>query len=74
MIELSVFVFAAPAEVMEKFQIVTQDSGIVTRSTSPGQEDQDDLSNQGQVVYAWDQAAAGMWDPTHQTPQGYFHI
>eukprot|EP00800_Vazella_pourtalesii_P011179 TRINITY_DN2690_c0_g3_i3.p1 TRINITY_DN2690_c0_g3~~TRINITY_DN2690_c0_g3_i3.p1 ORF type:complete len:760 (+),score=125.90 TRINITY_DN2690_c0_g3_i3:32-2281(+) len=60
----------SPAEVMEKFQIVTQDSGIVTRSTSPGQEDQDDLSNQGQVVYAWDQAAAGMWDPTHQTPQG----
>ena len=55
---------------MEKFQIVTLDSGIVTRSTSPGLEEQEELPNQGQVVYAWDQATAGVWDPTNQTPQG----
>ena len=55
---------------MEKFQIVTQDSGIVTRSTSPGIEEQDDLTNQEQVTYAWDQAAAGVWDTNNQTHHG----
>ena len=60
---------------MDKYQPTqnTQDSGIVTRTTSPG-FDEDDSSTDEHVMYRWNRATQGAWDSSYPVPSGNYII